>query len=117
MKTEGYETKNMKKLLVTSILLLVCNSNINASDIWSGFTKITHLYPTSGVFIFNTEYSNTTYSSCDNGKRFSINTNNVDYKVQVSVLTAAFMAGKEIHMHILDRPVACNAVIDRFIVR
>ncbi|WP_148275660.1 hypothetical protein [Rheinheimera nanhaiensis] len=87
---------------------------VQAAETLSGLTEITKLYPTQGGLIFNTVYKNTELSSCEGGSRFVLDINAADYNTQVSVLIAAFMAGKRVELIIENRPVTCSAVVNRF---
>lgn len=103
------------KILLTSalaILPLICQS----AEFWSGKTTITHLYPMSNMYVFNVTYSNP-LSTCDNGRRFSIDMANPNYNALVSSLVAAFMAGKEIDFNVDDaQGSGCAPSINRFFI-
>jgi len=86
----------------------------HAAETWSSLTEITKLYPTQGGLMFNTVYKNTELSSCEGGSRFVLDINAADYNTQVSVLIAAFMAGKQVTLVIENRPVTCSALVNRF---
>ncbi|MGP9802139.1 hypothetical protein [Rheinheimera sp. NSM] len=101
------------KIKVFVLLLLFCAS-ANAAPVWSGYTEVTNLYPTVEGLMFNTLYKNPQLSSCDDGGRFVLNMAVPDYNTQVSVLIAAFMAGKRVNLYIEDQPARCAAVIIRF---
>lgn len=109
--------KKDKMIYFLTILLLVMSSHARAVDIWSDWTEIAYLYPTSNHLMFTTVYKNTSYSTCDNGGRFALNIKNTDYKTQAAALMAAFAAGNDIRMVIIQAPAACSATIDRFMVR
>jgi hypothetical protein len=109
--------KKKKMIYFLTILLLVMSSHARAADIWSDWTEIAYLYPANNHLMFITVYQNKSYSTCDNGGRFALNINNTDYKTQAAALMAAFTAGKEIKMVIIQASAACSATIDRFMVR
>lgn len=119
-KTLILEEKIMKKkkmIYFLTILLFVMSSHARATIIWSDWTEIAYLYPTSSHLMFITVYKNTSYSTCDNGGRFALNIKNPDYKTQAAALISAFATGNKINMAIIQAPTACNATIDRFMVR
>lgn len=88
--------KTIKVLICSLLLLVVTTVQGNETEVWSSFTKITKLYPTSTTLAFFTEYKNPTYSTCDGGSRFSLDPNYSNYNIQAGALMAAFMADKEI---------------------
>ena len=104
----------MKKLL----LFLSFLSSAALADPWSGWTKITHLYPHSGGLTFLSEYANTDISSCDHGKRFQIHKSHPNYEMLSSILIAAFMGNKEVFFNIdSNQSKTCTPTINRFMVR
>lgn len=106
----------MIKYGIMSLLLLTLPLVSHSAEIWSGRTKIVHLYPTSYNYIFMVNFSNA-LSTCDSGKRYSIAQTNSNYNALVSTLTAAFMAGKEISFNVNDdQGNNCAPIINRFIV-
>jgi hypothetical protein len=109
--------KKNKMIYFLTALLLVISSHARAADVWSDWTEIAFLYPTSNHLMFITVYKNTSYSTCDGGGRFALNINNADYKTQAAALISAFTAGKKIKMMLIQAPAACSATIDRFMVR
>jgi hypothetical protein len=104
--------------VILSILLVAAFNSASATEIWSGPTTITGLYPyPQSAFVFNTEYANTTYSTCDNGKRWMIPKSHENYESQVAAIMLAFAAGKTINMVIVVLPGACEGTIDRFFIQ
>jgi hypothetical protein len=103
----------MKKLLVIAALLI---STESVADLdWSGKTKVTALYPHGeGLQFFISTTSLGKYSTCGQ-KRFSLGINARDYNVMVSLLTTAFVAGKEVDIAIDTNTVSsCNPAIHKF---
>lgn len=117
----GYRNKRLELLEYILRMLLISAMVVSPSicqstELWSGKTVITDLYPTSGQYIFNVSYSNP-ISICDNGTRFSISMSNPNYNALVSSLIAAFMAGKEINFNVQDaQGSGCSPEINRFII-
>lgn len=104
-------------ILWTALLSSAHLPAARAAEIWSDWTTITMLYPASGNFFFNTAYANTSLSTCDGGTRWTISSSYPEYKTLVAVLTAAFMAGKEVTLNITVAPAACAGQVNRFVVR
>lgn len=104
----------------TAIFLVLAGAfavQANADEVWSGWTRITFLYPQSTGMNFNTAYANTSLSSCDSGTRWDISSAYPNYNTLVATLIAAFASGKEINMNITVNPPACAGVVNRFLVR
>jgi hypothetical protein len=99
------------------LLLVAASNSTSATEIWSGPTTITGLYPyAQNAFVFNTVYSNTTYSTCDGGKRWMIPKSHENYQSQVAAIMLAFATGKTIDIVIVVLPGACEGTIDRFYI-
>ena len=104
----------MNKGFVLGISIFFATGIAQAAEVWTDYTQIEFLYPTSTGFNFITSYSNS-LSTCNDGKRFTFDRNASDYNMLVSSLISAFMAGKEIQMVFSDtQPAACAVVVGRF---
>jgi hypothetical protein len=104
----------VRKLLFIAALLF---SNPVLSDPWHGWTKITTLYPYSGGYIFMVESPLTEFSSCDNGRRFSIALGHQNYDAMVSSLLLAFASDYAIRVNLDARSgPTCQPTINRFMV-
>lgn len=102
-------------LILTSVLL---SSQVNA-DPWHGYTKISHLYPTTSGYVFLMDSPNTEYSSCDNGKRFRIEKSHPNYESLVSSLLLAFSQQKLVRINIDGHKYSsptCSPTINRMII-
>ena len=101
------------------IIALLTVAYVHA-DPWVGFTKVTHLYPTSNSYIFLVEEKHPELSSCDLGRRFSIALDNPNYDALVSSLLLAFASGKEVYINVdgegPNLP-TCSPTINRFMVK
>lgn len=102
MKTHAGERRSVIGLI--GVFALMCSALAQGEEIWSGRTKITHLYPTPSSYIFKTSYSNTSLSSCDNGTRWYISKSYENYDAMVATLLMAFAAGYDIDMNIEVAP-------------
>ena len=106
--------KFIKILLASALVSLP--SICQPAEFWSGETTVTHLYPTSNMYVFNVTYANS-LSTCDNGRRFRIDMANPNYNALVSSLLAAFMAGKKINFNVDDaQGSSCEPSINRFFI-
>lgn len=86
------------KLLTLFTLLSFLSASIIA-DPWvpeSGYTKITNLYPAWNDLSFMVANGNADYSTCDDGKRFSVRIDHPNYQVLSSAIMMAFVANKPI---------------------
>jgi hypothetical protein len=100
------------------LFVAVFDEAATATEIWSGNTTITKLYPYSAnAFVFNTAYSNPTYSTCDNGTRWMIPRSHENYEIQVAAVLLAFSQGKSINMVITVLPAACEGTVNRFTIQ
>ncbi|MCW8091129.1 hypothetical protein [Alteromonas sp. ASW11-130] len=104
------------KTVITSILVLIAGNSIAGE--WSSTTNIDWLYPTTTGLIFATkDYSNTDYSSCDNGRRYFISTSHANYETLSSSMMAAFMANRKVKVNIDVPPQpSCSPTINRAII-
>ena len=103
--------------LYVGLLISLYSGGAFGEDVWSEWTTVTKLYPTKNEFMFYTEYANPGLSACSEN-RFSLVSGNTDYNIQVSVVIAAFMAGKEILLHLTPNdPISCEIPVDRFEIR
>jgi len=106
------------RFIVFSILVMV--ANFSYADPWSGWTKVSYIYPYSAGLNIITQYKNTELSSCDNGGRFFLPKTNANYQVLSSAIIAAFIAGKEINFNIdgegITQP-TCSPTLNRLMVR
>lgn len=87
-----------------------------ATEIYTPKTKVAVLYPLTGGLIFlASSYTDVANSTCDSGKRFFIPTTHPNYNTMVSLLTAAFMANKDVEL-VYTPPTTpqCGIEISRF---
>jgi hypothetical protein len=96
--------------------LAMCFSQFAQAEIWSTTTRITALYPSSTGYAFNTEYANTTYSTCDNGRRWEIPKSYATYDALVATLLLAFAQDRPIQLAIDEVPPSCSGRVNRFYV-
>lgn len=106
----------MKKYITLVFLLASAAEGATWKD--SPYVTIERLYPHSEGMAFYPDYSDKNVSSCDNGTRFNLVASDENYEVKVSVLMAAYMAGKKVLLRYdSSQPKQCAAVVDRFIVK
>jgi hypothetical protein len=105
-----------RKALATILLAIAVHTPAQAAEIWSGYTKISYLYPASDGMYFNTVYANTSLSSCDSGTRWFIPTGFPNYNTLTAALIAAFLAGKQVNLNITVGPPQCGGSVNRFVV-
>jgi hypothetical protein len=105
--------KKILGLLVGFVLLLVSVNAYSATK-WSGYTTITNLLAYKTQLAFVVEYADPTYSTCDGGRRFSLDPSSSDYKTQAAVLTAAYLANKRINFNYSIDSANCNPFVYLF---
>ena len=109
----------MKATLYTLIAAVLFGfPTLARAEQWTGYTKITRLYPVSeNEFLFNTEYANSNLSTCEGGTRFRVGGDHPNYETMVRSLQATFLTGKSVTLHVKYDIGSCAATIDRFTVK
>lgn len=107
----------MKSIFLLSLLILSFSSSaVTWKD--SSYAEVTTLYPVDSGMAFYTNHSDTSVSSCDNGRRFIILEADSNYNAKVGALMAAFAAGKKVKLRYdADQPKTCAAKVNRFLVQ
>lgn len=94
--------------------LALCALQSAHAEIWSDTTKIVTLYPSATGYYFLTDYSNTTYSTCDGGRRWEIPKSYENYDALIASLLLAFAQDRPIRLVIDDVPPNCAGRVNRF---
>jgi hypothetical protein len=99
------------------LAILAPRARAQSGEVWSGYTRVTNLYPAASGLAFNTVYANPGLSSCDSHNRWVIASTTANYQTLVASLIAAFMSGKEVDMNIAAYPVSCTGRVNRFVIK
>ena len=105
----------MNKLII--MFLLLCSFSINAAWKSSPYLEILKVYPDDTGLIFFTSYSDTSVSTCDEGKRFYLPLDGKNYSVKASVLLSAYISKKKILFRYNSQQSGCAAIVNRFLVK
>lgn len=110
---------NLKNRLVAGVgLMLICTMGAQAQVVeqWTGYTKVISLYPASEGLYVITEYANPSWSTCDSGRRWLIQSTHPNYSTLAATAIATFMAGKQINLVINVSGAQCGPTVNRFTV-
>lgn len=100
--------------LIIFCLFSLISSPISANEpVWRGWDKIKILYPAQNglTLIMNTVPS--TYSTCEDGRRYILLPTTPNYEVIASGLMSAFYMNKTINLATDPATTNCAAVINR----
>ena len=99
---------------------MILSGSLFAEEVWSGWTKVTMLYPTENNSIFYVETGIPEYGTCSgtNYKRYSLKPGTKNHDTLYSTLVLAYTSGAKIKMNInVDQKGTCSPRVNRFQLR
>ncbi|GAA4877768.1 hypothetical protein GCM10023333_08780 [Ferrimonas pelagia] len=102
---------------ILAILFLTLSFHPRASEQWSGFVQLGHLYPSREGLTFTSSHTDD-ISTCDNGRRFIILIEHPNYQVMSSTLLTAWLVDANVSLNYKTNiEPLCGVPINRIIVR